>query len=142
MSPRKVIIITHEIYDYASKTFKIFEEDKIHCSQTSKAPENSKTPIASEAFKDKAINSYRSFYKYTNDCINDDTKIIIDNKTLLELREKIDFYRTSVNELKAKMNRRDSRIFKFTEKLRTKLSAQQFSSIEKDIVSIPGNYFF
>ena len=114
----------------------MFEEEKAHCCIKPKAEENHKTP-------DKfIISSYRSFCKYTYDCINDDSHITINNKTLLELKEKINFYKSTVNELKAKMKSRDTKISKFTEKLRNNLSLQQFSSIEKDIQSIPGNHFF
>ena len=102
----------------------MFEEEKAHCYIKHKAQEDPKAP------NKFIISSYRSFCKYTYDCINDDSHVTIDNKTLLELNEKISFYKSTVNELKAKMKSRDTKISKFTKKLKNNLSLQQFSSIE------------
>lgn len=84
------------------------------------------------------IRTYREFLKYTSTehQLNDSIKVTYE--VLCSLRQKIDEYRTTSNQLKAKIKYRDSQVYNIKQKLKSKLSEKNYKTIEQEINNIPG----
>lgn len=65
--------------------------------------------------------------------------IKISSDVLISLREKIDVCKSTSNHLKAKIKYRDSQINNIKDRLKKKLSKEQYTMIEPEINDIPAN---
>lgn len=85
-----------------------------------------------------SITSYRQFYKLTSQDHSNDENILVSFATLMELRVKIDEYREATNALKAKSKYKIHQLDSMKEKIKGKLSAEQYKVVENDLNFIPG----